>query len=280
MELLAAFHEPARIEMSEYEPRPPDPEAYESAEHAASIAAIPIEQLPDNDARGELLRRALAGHDVYAYTPIGHDQYVVSGSDSPVQMLSLASPQWTGQRCGVLAYNLNSCARMAMKANLRAYRDTPVSWMVTQGQITKLLNQQDIYDVQFTTISQATAEQSGLTMDKGTIALMLVFQKPLTLPDGKSGNIPVRVIIPNIYETQLNQYYRMLFWYLKSKFEAIDTGLVEFAEEFMAHLQIADKHGISRLWDRFKRSFYNAIGNGTMPDANLLPPGFREGGDE
>ena len=35
------------------------------------------EQLPDDDARGELLRRALAGRDVYAYTPIGHDQYVV-----------------------------------------------------------------------------------------------------------------------------------------------------------------------------------------------------------
>jgi hypothetical protein len=92
---------------------------------------------------------------------------------------------------------------MAMKANLRAYRDTPISWMVTQGQITKMLNEHGIYDVQFTTISAATAAQSGLTMDTGTIALMLVFQKHVTLPDGKSGNIPVHVIIPNVYETQL-----------------------------------------------------------------------------
>jgi hypothetical protein len=50
---------------------------WERAEHAASIAAIPIEQLPDDEARGELIRRALAGRDVYAYTPVGQEEYVV-----------------------------------------------------------------------------------------------------------------------------------------------------------------------------------------------------------
>jgi hypothetical protein len=167
-----------------------------------------------------------------------------------------------------------------MKANLNAYRDTPVNWMTTQGQITRLLNDQHIYDIQFTTISQVTAEQSGVHMDKDTVAIMLVFQKAITLPDGRTGNIPVRVIVPNVSQARLNQYYRMLFWYLKSKFEAIDTGLVEFAEEFMAHLQIADKHGISRLWDRFKRGFYTAIGNGQLPDANLLPSVTEDKADE
>jgi hypothetical protein len=163
-----------------------------------------------------------------------------------------------------------------MNTRIRAYEDTPVAWMTTQGQITKMLNQHSIYDIQFTTISQATAEQSGLKMDKGTIAIMLVFQKAVQLEDGRSGNIPVRIIVPNVPENRLNQHYRMIFWYLKSKFEAIDTGLVEFAEEFMAHLQIADKHGIGRLWERFKQGFYKAIGNGQLPDANLLPPGFTD----
>ena len=50
---------------------------WERAEHAASSAAIPIDQLPDDEARGELLRRALAGRDVYAYTPVGQEAYVV-----------------------------------------------------------------------------------------------------------------------------------------------------------------------------------------------------------
>jgi hypothetical protein len=77
MELRATLHTPARIGMSEYEPKPTDLEANEAAEYAASIAAIPIEQLPDDEARGELIRRALAGQDVYAYTPIGHCDFVV-----------------------------------------------------------------------------------------------------------------------------------------------------------------------------------------------------------
>lgn len=159
-----------------------------------------------------------------------------------------------------------------MKAQIRAYRDTPVNWTVTQGQISKMLNSQQIYDIQFTTISATTAAQSGLQMDADTVAIMLVFQKEVSLEDGRMGNVPVRVIVPNVSPTQLNQYYRMLFWYLKSKFEAIDTGLVEFAEEFMAHLQIADKHGVTRLWERFRKGFYKAIGDGKMPGANLLPP--------
>lgn len=163
-----------------------------------------------------------------------------------------------------------------MQANIRAYRDTPVNWSVTQGQINKLLNQHDIEDIQYTTISANTAAQGGLKMDAGAVAIMLVFQKSVKLPDGGSGNIPVRIIVPNVHEGELNQHYRLMFWYIKSKFEAIDSGLVEFAEEFMAHLQITDKHGIGRMWDRFRRGFYKAIGNGQMPDANLLPPGINE----
>jgi len=167
-----------------------------------------------------------------------------------------------------------------MTANLNSYRKTSVPWTTTQGQITKMLNDQSIFDVQFTTISAATAAQSGLTMDPDTVAIMLVFQKEVQLPDGRAGNVPVRVIVPNVSANKMNQYYRMLFWYLKSKFEAIDTGLVEFAEEFMAHLQIADRSGISRLWDRFKGNFYKAIGNGQMPGANLLPPITEERNDD
>jgi hypothetical protein len=62
--------------MSNHEQRPVDVD-WERAEHAASLAAIPLEQLPDDEARGELIRRALAGRDVYAYTPVGQEEYVV-----------------------------------------------------------------------------------------------------------------------------------------------------------------------------------------------------------
>jgi hypothetical protein len=166
---------------------------------------------------------------------------------------------------------------------MKSYRDTSVPWGTTQGQIVKMLSDRDINDVQFTNISKETAERSGLSLEDGTIAIILVFQKLVQLPDGTSGMIPVRIMVPNVYtdNRSLNQYYRLLYWYLKSKFEAIDTGLVEFAEEFMAHLQIGDNRGgFGRLWDKFKGGYYKAIGSGTMPESNLLPPLTKEDGDE
>ena len=47
------------------------------AEHAASILAIPDDQLPDADARAALVRRAQAGDEVYAYRPFGSPNFVL-----------------------------------------------------------------------------------------------------------------------------------------------------------------------------------------------------------
>ena len=49
----------------------------ESLPNARSIVEIPVEQLSDDEARGELIRRALAGQDVYAYTPMAQEAYVL-----------------------------------------------------------------------------------------------------------------------------------------------------------------------------------------------------------
>lgn len=163
-----------------------------------------------------------------------------------------------------------------MNDSVQNYRNTTVNWGKTQGEIMKMLQKRGINDIQFTNISGETMAKNGLEMKPNTDAIVLVFQKPVKLPDGTSGNIPVRIMIPNIRrddQKAMNQYYRLLFWYLKSKFEAIDTGLVEFAEEFMAHLQITSPQGfVSRLWDNFKSGYYRAIGSGDQGNANLLPP--------
>jgi hypothetical protein len=52
-------------------------DAYEREEHAQSICEIPAEQLPDAEARAELIRRALAGEEVYAYRPAFAPEYIV-----------------------------------------------------------------------------------------------------------------------------------------------------------------------------------------------------------
>jgi hypothetical protein len=49
----------------------------EREDNAASIRAIPFEELPDSEARAALVRRALAGQDVYAYVPCASDHCVV-----------------------------------------------------------------------------------------------------------------------------------------------------------------------------------------------------------
>ena len=173
-----------------------------------------------------------------------------------------------------------------MNESLKSYQNTPVTWTVTQQQITKMLNERGIVDIQFSSIGQETAAKGGLEMKPNTFAIMILFQKNQHFDDGRSGSIPVRIILPNVPQGDqrvLNQHYRLLYWYLKSKFEAIDSGLVEFAEEFMAHLQITNQSGFTaRLWDTFKNKFYRAIGSGEQGNANFLPPILpdKEGEDE
>lgn len=169
---------------------------------------------------------------------------------------------------------------MQPKNALSAYRTTKVPYGQSQSDIQKLLTKHEIYDVQFTNIGWETAKRSGLEMDEGTMAVMLLFQKQVQLPDGRGGNIPVRIVIPNVRPDNhsLNQHYRVLYWYLKTKFEAVESGLVEFAEEFMAHLQIQGRGGtMGRLWEMFRKGFYKSIGDGTQGNAGLLPP---MGGDD
>lgn len=55
----------------------PDEYAYEREEHAQSVRDIPADQLPDDDARAELIRRALRGEEVYAYQPAFAPEYVI-----------------------------------------------------------------------------------------------------------------------------------------------------------------------------------------------------------
>jgi hypothetical protein len=57
--------------------------SYEAYANARSIEAIPDEQLSDLDARGELIRRALARQEVYAYRPAHQQDWVVWIREGP-----------------------------------------------------------------------------------------------------------------------------------------------------------------------------------------------------
>ena len=162
-----------------------------------------------------------------------------------------------------------------MLQNVKSYKNTSVNYMQSQAKIGKLLEDRDIKETRFTNISFETARRAGLIMEEGTTAIMLEFFKPTQIADGLSGTIPIKIIIPNIpdNEKQKNQCYRIFYWYLKTKFEAVDTGLVEFEQEFMPHIALGKGNPLGNLWNSFKDKLLPGITSGRQADINLLGDG-------
>ncbi len=159
---------------------------------------------------------------------------------------------------------------------VKAYKNTSVNWARSQTQIMQYLEkQQGIKDIRFTNISWETAEKGGLVMKKDSYAIMIEFFRLTTLDGGVSGKIPVRIIIPNVpsgSDKRRNQVYRLFFWYLKSKFEAVATGLVDFEQEFLPHLMIKDKSGfVGTVWQMLKDPYKKLIGEGETDLLKALP---------
>ena len=116
----------------------------------------------------------------------------------------------------------------------KAYKNTQVNWAKSQAQIGKLLDERKIKDVRFTFLQSQNS-------------LICEFNYPTKI-EGKEVNIGVRILVPikDNTEQSRNQIHRALFYYLKTKFEALDFGLVEFIQEFMPHLIVFDKQGNSK----------------------------------
>jgi len=143
-----------------------------------------------------------------------------------------------------------------------AYKGTQVNWVKSQTAIVKMLNDRNIYQTRFTNMK-----------DKFAIEFMA------ELPDQEKP-IGVRILVPTQYhgdnekkrQKDLNFLHRVLFYHLKAKFVAIDSGLTEFMEEFMPHLIIMDKQGNSSTVGQVLLPQYKkGIGSGTQPEFKLLP---------
>ena len=159
-----------------------------------------------------------------------------------------------------------------MLQNVKSYKNTSVHWSKSQGEIIRVLESRGIDETRFTNISSDTAKKAGINMEKNTIAVMLEFNKKITLDGGISGSLPVRMIIPNIPQDEKlrNQAYRIFWHYLKNKFIGIDSGLIEFEEEFMPHIALG--RGSGNMWTNFKNKMLPKIMSGEDPDVSLLEP--------
>lgn len=145
---------------------------------------------------------------------------------------------------------------------MSAYKTTTVNWAKSQTAIVKLLNARGIYQTRFTNLEKKFAVE------------FMVPQTPKP--------IGVRVVVPLQYDgdneekrqKDLNRLHRVLFYHLKAKFVAIDSGLTEFMEEFMPHLIIMDAKGNSTtLGQAILPQYTQALESGEQKDFKLLGDG-------
>lgn len=143
----------------------------------------------------------------------------------------------------------------------KAYRKTTVPWGKSQADITKLLTKNDIHDVRFTFLNSRNE-------------LICEFNYPCKI-EGKAVNAGVRIVVPipqtKDPEQSKNQIHRALFHYLKTKFEALEFGLVEFIQEFMPHLIVYDKNGnTSTMYQIIKPQYSRGLLTGEQGDIKML----------
>lgn len=151
-----------------------------------------------------------------------------------------------------------------MKSSKLPYYNTTISQEQTKAEMEKLLKDHGIKDIQWTTYKGQTElkflhriQIKGVEREIG-----FVFRPPIIL-------IPRRQ-----YDSKFNRYvkvnvphdamsYRLLWWYLKAKLEAVEYGLETVEKEFMSHILVSLPDGSqSTIGENFI---------GVIDSANALP---------
>lgn len=153
---------------------------------------------------------------------------------------------------------------------MKAYKGTSVNWAKSQTQITKLLNSLGIYESRFTNLQ-----------DKFALEFRVSENKKVLFKIGVEKGISIRIVVPfqnytdeKKRERELNALHRVLFYHIKAKFVAIESGLTEFMEEFMPHLVIMDRQGnSSTLGQTLLPQYKKSIESGEQKGLNLLGDG-------
>lgn len=117
----------------------------------------------------------------------------------------------------------------------RAYKSTEIHWAKSQANIYKMLGELGIYEIRFTNLKDKFALEFKVELENESKPRVVRMIVPISeIKDEKKR------------EKELNIIHRILFNHLKAKFVAIQCGLTEFEEEFLAHLVIMDGNGNSK----------------------------------
>lgn len=147
---------------------------------------------------------------------------------------------------------------MAQKQRQQPYGNTKVHFMKTQGEIMALLDKHGIGDSRFTRMKEKQL-------------LVLEFTKRGDV-QGAERTVAVRLTVPGITDDNTHQMHRALFYYLKSKFESLQFGFVEFVQEFFPHLVLVDAQGhSSTIYEQLGPQYMQALVSGKAGELKMLP---------
>ncbi len=110
------------------------------------------------------------------------------------------------------------------------YQNTSVDFQKSQQQITRLLETYGCEGVQWTTLFKPPQVEVKFVLEteiegsKKKIAIKM--KPPVFVKKSRSGK----------HVANLNQSLRLLYWYLKTKLEAISFGLVSVEHEFLSDI--------------------------------------------
>ena len=145
-----------------------------------------------------------------------------------------------------------------------AYADTNVAVWRSQEQIRNLLSKLNVVGVRSTFFSGVGMLEFVRNTKGGT---RLPYRIVVTPKVNKDTQNPVKEL-----DRAERQVWRVVYWWLKAKVEALDFGLVEFEQEFLPYMMLQDRQGHeSTVAQAFFESMAGRLAAGNDPFAGLRP---------
>lgn len=132
----------------------------------------------------------------------------------------------------------------------RKFEGTSIDWMRTQAQLMNFLAKEGIKNTRFT------------NLEDGVVLEFIAYEKNSQKP------IPIRMKIPlpKNDNREVNRVYRVFFWYLTNKFEAVRSGIVEeITREFLPFIAYKTRNGVdTTLYEALKEEGQAILGDATL----------------
>jgi len=150
----------------------------------------------------------------------------------------------------------------------KPYEGTKVNYIKSQAEIGKILSNEGIYNYQFTHLEGKVILRFAKEIEFEGRKLPLVVQINMSIPKNADND--------KKQSKERDRLFRVLKWWIKSKFEAINSGIYEtytigFVKEFYPNLVFKDEGGrVNTLYDLLMPQLVSAIETGRS-DIKMLP---------